>query len=71
MTAAELVSGRANALLPMMGMTVIKGNRPTLAERKAKGEHQKCKQLHSGELSRVEQAFLESVEATVKRLEGK
>ena len=28
MTAAELVSGRANALLPMMGMTVIKGKRP-------------------------------------------
>ena len=34
MTAAELVSGRANALLPMMGMTVIKGKRPTLAEAK-------------------------------------
>ena len=141
MTAAELVSGRANALLPMMGMTVVKGNRPTLAEaktaknylneeelgtlnrlvsayldlaelqamrkkpmymkdwvarlddylrmtdsevlqnagkvshalaeQKAKEEYQKYKQLHSGELSRVEQAFLESVEATVKRLEGK
>ena len=141
MTAAELVSGRANALLPMMGMTVVKGKRPTLAEaktaknylneeelgtlnrlvsayldlaelqamrkkpmymkdwvarlddylrmtdsevlqnagkvshalaeQKAKEEHQKYKQLHSGELSRVEQAFLESVEATAKRLEGK
>ena len=141
MTAAELVSGRANALLPMMGMTVVKGNRPTLAEaktaknylneeelgtlnrlvsayldlaelqamrkkpmymkdwvarlddylrmtdsevlqnagkvshalaeQKAKDEYQKYKQLHSGELSRVEQAFLESVEATAKRLEGK
>ena len=141
MTAAELVSGRANALLPMMGMTVVKGNRPTLAEaktaknylneeelgtlnrlvsayldlaelqairkkpmymkdwvarlddylrmtdsevlqnagkvshalaeQKAKEEYQKYKQLHSGELSRVEQAFLESVEATAKRLEGK
>lgn len=141
MTAAELVSGRANALLPMMGMTVVKGNRPTLAEaktaknylneeelgtlnrlvsayldlaelqamrkkpmymkdwvarlddylrmtdsevlqnagkvshalaeQKAKKEYQKYKQLHSGELSRVEQAFLESVEATAKRLEGK
>lgn len=34
MTAAELVIGRANALLPMMGMTVIKGKRPTLAEAK-------------------------------------
>ena len=141
MTAAELVSGRAKALLPMMGMTVVKGNRPTLAEaktaknylneeelgtlnrlvsayldlaelqamrkkpmymkdwvarlddylrmtdsevlqnagkvshalaeQKAKEEYQKYKKLHSGELSRVEQAFLESVEATAKRLEGK
>ena len=141
MTAAELVSGRANALLPMMGMIVVKGNRPTLAEaktaknylneeelgtlnrlvsayldlaelqamrkkpmymkdwvarlddylrmtdsevlqnagkvshalaeQKAKEEYQKYKQLHSSELSRVEQAFLESVEATAKRLEGK
>lgn len=141
MTAAELVSGRANALLPMMGMTVVKGKRPTLAEaktaknylneeelgtlnrlvsayldlaelqamrkkpmymkdwvarlddylrmtdsevlqnagkvshalaeQKAKEEYQKYKQLHSSELSRVEQAFLESVEATAKRLEGK
>jgi hypothetical protein len=141
MTAAELVSGRANALLPMMGMTVVKGKRPTLAEaktaknylneeelgtlnrlvsayldlaelqamrkkpmymkdwvarlddylrmtdsevlqnagkvshalaeQKAKEEYQKYKWLHSGELSRVEQAFLESVEATAKRLEGK
>ena len=141
MTAAELVSGRANALLPMMGMTVVKGKSPTLAEaktaknylneeelgtlnrlvsayldlaelqamrkkpmymkdwvarlddylrmtdsevlqnagkvshalaeQKAKEEYQKYKQLHSGELSRVEQAFLESVEATAKRLEGK
>ena len=141
MTAAELVSGRANALLPMMGMTVVKGKSPTLAEaktaknylneeelgtlnrlvsayldlaelqamrkkpmymkdwvarlddylrmtdsevlqnagkvshalaeQKAKEEYQKYKKLHSGQLSRVEQAFLESVEATAKRLEGK
>lgn len=141
MTAAELVSGRVNALLPMMGMTVAKGKHPTLAEaktaknylneeelgtlnrlvsayldlaelqamrkkpmymkdwvarlddylrmtdsevlqnagkvshalaeQKAKEEYQKYKRLHSGELSRVEQAFLESVEATAKRLEGK
>ena len=141
MTAAELISERANALLSMMGMTVVKGKYPTLAEaktaksylneeelatfnrlvsayldlaelqpmrqklmymkdwvarlddylrmtdsevlqnagkvshalaeQKAKEEYQKYKQLHSGELSRVEQAFLESVEATAKRLEGK
>ena len=140
MTAAELVSGRANALLPMMGMTVVKGKRPTLAEaktaknylneeelgtlnrlvsayldlaelqamrkkpmymkdwvarlddylrmtdsevlqnagkvshalaeQKAKEEYQKYKRLHSGELSRVEQAFLESVEATAILADG-
>ena len=140
-TAAELVSGRANALLPMMGMTVIKGKRPTLAEaktaknylnedelgtlnrlvsayldlaelqamrkkpmymkdwiarlddylrmtdsevlqnagsvshalaeQKAKEEYQKYKRIHCGDLTPVEQAFLESVEATAKRLEGK
>ena len=34
-------------------------------------EYQKYKRRHSGELSRMEQAFLESVEATAKRLEGK
>ena len=33
-TAAELVNGRVNALLPMMGMTSFKGKRPTLAEAK-------------------------------------
>ncbi len=33
-TAAELVNDRANALLPMMGMTSFKGKRPTLAEAK-------------------------------------
>ena len=141
MPAAELVSGRANALLPMMGMTVIKGKRPTLAEaktaknylnedelgtlnrlvsayldlaelqamrkkpmymkdwiarlddylrmtdsevlqnagsvshalaeQKAKEEYQKYKRIHCGDLTPVEQAFLESVEATAKRLEGK
>ena len=42
-----------------------------LAEQRAKEEYQKYKRLHSGELARVEQAFLESVEATAKRLEGK
>lgn len=42
-----------------------------LTEQKAKHEYQKYKQLHSGDLTPVEQAFLESVEATAKRLEGK
>ncbi len=138
MTAAELVNERANALLPMMGMKTIKGNKPTLAEaktaknyldenelstlnrlvsayldlaelqalrqkpmymkdwiqrldeylkmtdsevlenagsvshalaeQKAKQEYQKYKQLHSGELSPVEEAFLASIEQERKRL---
>ena len=34
-------------------------------------EYQKYKRRHSGELSRMEQVFLESVETTAKRLEGK
>ena len=42
-----------------------------LAEQKAKEEYLKYKRLHSGELSRLEQALLESVEATAKRLVGK
>lgn len=138
MTAAELVNERANALLPMMGMKTIKGNKPTLAEaktaknyldenelntlnrlvsayldlaelqalrqkpmymkdwiqrldeylkmtdsevlenagtvshalaeQKAKQEYQKYKKLHSGELSPVEEAFLQSIEQERKRL---
>ena len=139
-TAAELIYGRANGELPMMGMTVIKGSRPTLseakiaknylqeeelgtlnrlvsayldlaelqalrkqpmhmrdwigrlddflrmtgsevlenagtishalAEKKAKEELQKYKQIHSGELTPVEEAFLDSVEKTAKALGG-
>lgn len=42
-----------------------------LAEQKAKEEYQKYKRIHCGDLTPVEQAFLESVEATAKRLEGK
>lgn len=34
MTAAELIANRADALKPLMGMTVVKGSRPTLAEAK-------------------------------------
>lgn len=33
-TAAELISGRANAQLPFMGMTSFKGKKPTLADAK-------------------------------------
>lgn len=42
-----------------------------LAEQKAREEYQKYKKLHDGDLTSVEQAFLESVEVTAKRLEGK
>ncbi len=42
-----------------------------LAEQKARQEYEKYKQLHSHDLTPVEQAFLESVEATAKCLEGK
>lgn len=140
-TAAELVNARADALLPLMGMTSFKGKHPTLAEakiaknylneaeldmlnrlvsayldlaelqarrrspmymkdwiarldeylrmtdseilqnagtvshalaeQKATDEYHKYKQLHDGDLSPVEQAFLESVEKTAKQLEKK
>ena len=55
MTAAELVSGRANALLPMMGMTVIKGKRPTLAEAKTAKNYLNEDEL--GTLNRLVSAY--------------
>ena len=55
MTAAELVSGRANALLPMMGMTVVKGNRPTLAEAKTAKNYLNEEEL--GTLNRLVSAY--------------
>ena len=140
-TAAELVNARADALLPLMGMTSFKGKHPTLAEakiaknylneseldvlnrlvsayldlaelqarrrnpmymkdwiarldeylrmtdseilqnagtvshalaeQKATDEYHKYNQLHDGDLSPVELAFLESVEKTAKQLEKK
>lgn len=141
LTAAELVHKRADALLPLMGMTVVKGTKPTLteaktaknylheeelgtlnrlvsayldlaelqalrkrpmhmrdwigrlddylrmtdsevlenagkishamAEQKAKAEYEKYKHLHSGDLTPVELAFVESVEQAAKMVDGK
>jgi hypothetical protein len=60
MTAAELVSGRANALLPMMGMTVVKGKRPTLAEAKTAKNYLNEEEL--GTLNRLVSAYLDLAE---------
>ena len=43
----------------------------TLAEKKAKEEYQKYRQLHINELSPVEKAFIDSVETTAKKLKKK
>ncbi len=65
MTAAELVSGRANALLPMMGMTVIKGKRPTLAEAKTAKNYLNEDEL--GTLNRLVSAYLDLAELQAMR----
>jgi len=64
-TAAELVNGRANALLPMMGMTVIKGNRPTLAEAKVAKNYLKEDEI--GTLNRLVSAYLDLAELQALR----
>ena len=65
MTAAELVSGRANALLPMMGMTVVKGKRPTLAEAKTAKNYLNEEEL--GTLNRLVSAYLDLAELQAMR----
>lgn len=64
-TAAELVNGRANALLPMMGLTVIKGNRPTLAEAKVAKNYLNEDEL--GTLNRLVSAYLDLAELQALR----
>lgn len=64
-TAAELVSGRANALLPMMGMTVVKGSRPTLAEAKTAKNYLSEEEL--GTLNRLVSAYLDLAELQALR----
>lgn len=73
MNMKDLVA-RLNDYLRMMDSEVLQNVGTVshaLAEQRAKEEYQKYKQLNSGGLTRVEQAFLGPVEAAAKRLEGK
>ena len=65
MTAAELVSERANAALPMMGMTVFKGKRPTLKEAKIAKNYLNEEEV--GTLNRLVSAYLDLAELQAMR----
>ena len=65
MTAAELVSERANATLPMMGMTVFKGKRPTLKEAKIAKNYLNEEEV--GTLNRLVSAYLDLAELQAMR----
>lgn len=64
-TAAELVSGRANALLPMMGMTSFKGKMPTLAEAKIAKNYLNADELDT--LNHLVSAYLDLAELQALR----
>ncbi len=64
-TAAELIHSRANALLPMMGLTVVKGNQPTLAEAKVAKNYLYENEL--GTLNRLVSAYLDLAELQALR----
>ena len=64
-TAAELIHSRANALLPMMGLTVVKGNQPTLAEAKVAKNYLYENEL--GSLNRLVSAYLDLAELQALR----
>ncbi len=64
-TAAELVSGRANALLPMMGMTSYKGKKPTLAEAKVAKNYLSADELDT--LNHLVSAYLDLAELQALR----
>lgn len=64
-TAAELVTDRANALLPMMGMTSFKGKRPTLAEAKIAKNYLNEDEL--GTLNHLVSAYLDLAELQALR----
>ena len=64
-TAAELVSDRANALLPMMGMTSFKGKRPTLAEAKVAKNYLNEEELDT--LNHLVSAYLDLAELQAMR----
>ncbi len=64
-TAAELVRGRANALLPMMGMTSYKGKKPTLAEAKVAKNYLSADELDT--LNHLVSAYLDLAELQALR----
>lgn len=64
-TAAELVSGRANAQLPMMGMTSFKGKRPTLAEAKTAKNY--LNEVELDTLNHLVSAYLDLAELQAMR----
>lgn len=65
MTAAELIADRADALKPMMGMTVVKGSRPTLAEAKTAKNYLYENELKT--LNRLVSAYLDLAELQALR----
>ena len=64
-TAAELVSDRANALMPMMGMTSFKGRRPTLADTKIAKNYLNEEELDT--LNHLVSAYLDLAELQALR----
>lgn len=64
-TAAELVAGRADAALPLMGMTSFKGTRPTLQEAQTAKNYLQEKELST--LNYLVSAFLDLAELQALR----
>lgn len=64
-TAAELVVGRADAALPLMGMTSFKGDRPTLQEAQTAKNYLQEKELST--LNYLVSAFLDLAELQALR----
>ena len=64
-TAAELISSRADATLPMMGMTAFKGDRPTLAEVKTAKNYLSSEELET--LNYLVSAYLDLAELQARR----
>ncbi len=64
-TAAELVAGRADADLPLMGMTSFKGARPTLQEAQTAKNYLQEKELST--LNYLVSAFLDLAELQALR----
>ncbi len=65
LTAAELIHKRADALLPLMGMTVVKGKKPTLREAKTAKNYLQEEEL--GALNRLVSAYLDLAELQALR----